>query len=224
VRYLAKRDDRLRTLGYTSANAEKQWESARQTQKVLMAFEVLARMNRGRRRCMYCEHDRAGTIDHFRPKSRHPEGTFAWTNWNLACGECNTHKREKFSELLLDPTRPMYRFEDHFELERLTGDFELRTDEGRESAAIYRLNEEEIVRGRMNAFVLYQALIAQYHIDKRAGRPGAMNAVAQTARTADYPSVLATILRWWRSPAQRMLLHPATAAAIQANPKVLSWV
>lgn len=69
-------------------------------------------------KCAYCESHIAvvtyGEIEHFRPKSKYPELTFAWNNLLLACDRCNDagHKGNRFpldgegNPLLLDPTDP----------------------------------------------------------------------------------------------------------------------
>ena len=52
--------------------------------------------------CAFCEskitHVDYGHIEHTRPKSRHPELTFEWSNLLLACGICNgpQHKGDRF--------------------------------------------------------------------------------------------------------------------------------
>jgi len=40
--------------------------------------------------CNYCEKSEAGDIEHIYPKSFYPEHTFAWTNYILACKQCNS--------------------------------------------------------------------------------------------------------------------------------------
>jgi len=69
-------------------------------------------------KCAYCESKidviTYGAIEHFRPKSKYPELTFAWSNLLLACDRCNDagHKGDRFpldgggNPLLLDPTDP----------------------------------------------------------------------------------------------------------------------
>jgi uncharacterized protein (TIGR02646 family) len=53
-------------------------------------------------KCAFCEskitHVDYGHIEHYRPKSRFPEETFAWDNLLLACGVCNgaEHKGDRF--------------------------------------------------------------------------------------------------------------------------------
>ena len=42
--------------------------------------------------CAYCEEVTKGEVDHFRPKSRFPRLVYSWSNWLLACHECNHAK------------------------------------------------------------------------------------------------------------------------------------
>jgi len=45
--------------------------------------------------CAYCEETCKGDVDHFRPKSKHPEVVYEWTNWLFVCHDCNNAKGEK---------------------------------------------------------------------------------------------------------------------------------
>jgi uncharacterized protein (TIGR02646 family) len=40
--------------------------------------------------CNYCEQSEANDIEHIYPKSFFPENTFVWTNYLLACKQCNS--------------------------------------------------------------------------------------------------------------------------------------
>ena len=46
--------------------------------------------------CAYCEEICRGEVDHFRPKSRFPEQVYQWSNWVLACHDCNLWKSDKW--------------------------------------------------------------------------------------------------------------------------------
>ena len=46
--------------------------------------------------CAYCEEGTKGEVDHFRPKSRFPRLVYSWSNWLLACHECNHAKLNKW--------------------------------------------------------------------------------------------------------------------------------
>ncbi|MBF0182094.1 MAG: hypothetical protein HQM03_18910 [Magnetococcales bacterium] len=87
------------------------WKNARQ--KKILAQEVvgvLERMVGDDGPCMYCMHNIATDIDHFRPKSRYPDKLFVWPNMLWCCGECGGFKGSAFplnpqgEPLLLDPT------------------------------------------------------------------------------------------------------------------------
>lgn len=56
------------------------------------------------------------TIEHFRPKSKHPLEAYKWDNLYYCCDHCQNEKRETFSELE-NPVRPDeagYCFDDFF--------------------------------------------------------------------------------------------------------------
>ncbi|NJK59184.1 MAG: HNH endonuclease [Oscillatoriales cyanobacterium SM2_1_8] len=65
-------------------------------------------------RCAYCESQITavtyGAIEHFFPKSRYPDRTFAWENLLLACDVCNSRKGDTFplqadgAPLLVNPS------------------------------------------------------------------------------------------------------------------------
>ncbi|MFQ3679245.1 MAG: HNH endonuclease [Pseudanabaenaceae cyanobacterium] len=65
-------------------------------------------------RCAYCESQITavtyGAIEHFFPKSRYPDRTFAWENLLLACDVCNSCKGDTFplaadgTPLLVNPS------------------------------------------------------------------------------------------------------------------------
>ncbi len=48
--------------------------------------------------CNYCESDRAVDIEHIYPKSKFPERAYSWSNYLLACSNCNSYlKIDKFA-------------------------------------------------------------------------------------------------------------------------------
>ena len=49
--------------------------------------------------CVYCEEVCRGEVDHFRPKSLFPELVYEWSNWVLACHDCNQSKSNKWPAL-----------------------------------------------------------------------------------------------------------------------------
>ena len=46
--------------------------------------------------CAYCERRTKGQVEHFRPKSKFPILVYCWSNWLLACGECNSAKLNRW--------------------------------------------------------------------------------------------------------------------------------
>ncbi|MGE0711826.1 MAG: HNH endonuclease [Planctomycetota bacterium] len=52
------------------------------------------------KRCVYCDHCPAWTIEHVSPKTSEGDDPFEWSNWLPACGDCN---RGKSTLELLDP-------------------------------------------------------------------------------------------------------------------------
>jgi len=53
------------------------------------------------KRCVYCDHSPARTLDHRRPKARRITAVFDWANWAGCCGDCN--RRKGSTGGLIDP-------------------------------------------------------------------------------------------------------------------------
>jgi uncharacterized protein (TIGR02646 family) len=90
-------------------NVEATWKSARQTKTVKTALGVLQAMAGNRQRCMYCGDSHGTDIEHFWPKTPHPDQMFRWPNLLLCCTECGRFKGNNFPlvnnlPLLVDPT------------------------------------------------------------------------------------------------------------------------
>ena len=86
-------------MGQKSSNLVNHWRDFRP--------ELGARFNG---KCGYCEcacdarSDNAGTLDHFRPRSKFPELTYEWTNWVFSCWPCNESKDDQWPETgYIDP-------------------------------------------------------------------------------------------------------------------------
>ena len=60
--------------------------------------EIIAAMSH--RKCVYCEGPinapRAGSVEHFQPKSLFPSQAYEWTNYFLGCAGCNGAKSNKW--------------------------------------------------------------------------------------------------------------------------------
>ena len=46
--------------------------------------------------CAYCEETCKPEVEHFRPISRYPWLVYRWSNWLLACHDCNNAKRSRW--------------------------------------------------------------------------------------------------------------------------------
>lgn len=59
--------------------------------------EKLIEMCSGTTICVYCEHNEGTDIEHIYPKRLYPNKAFSWSNYVLACGNCNSrYKKDKF--------------------------------------------------------------------------------------------------------------------------------
>jgi uncharacterized protein (TIGR02646 family) len=84
-----------------AAHAQLMWDSKRSANAGKEAFskikEALVSMCVSTELCNYCEHNEATDVEHIYPKSFFPERTFQWSNYLLACKQCNTeYKLDKF--------------------------------------------------------------------------------------------------------------------------------
>jgi uncharacterized protein (TIGR02646 family) len=220
--YLQSRAARLANDGNTKMASDKAWKAARKTKKVKAAEATLVEMNDGSPRCMYCEHDRARDIDHHCPRDHDPSRTFDWGNWVWSCKTCNSnYKHRQYPPGLLDPTRPGYRFEDHFEFERLTGAFDLKTPDARASATVFGLNEPQLELMRKNSFASLQALIVRYDSLKQRGDTADADRLLHAMHASAFPTILATIGRWHAGPGRILLQHDCVQA-LDRCPEVLA--
>jgi 5-methylcytosine-specific restriction endonuclease McrA len=79
-----------------AAKAKSLWENRTNNAAFAEVERVLRAMCVGKAKCNYCEHNEAADVEHIAPKSLFPELTFVWTNYILACKQCNTgHKLDK---------------------------------------------------------------------------------------------------------------------------------
>ncbi|TCZ67500.1 hypothetical protein [Flaviaesturariibacter aridisoli] len=77
-----------------TAKAKSLWGSKTKSKDGKDAFKVIAEkldlMCVGKRICNYCEQAEAMDIEHILPKGFFPEKAFIWSNYLLACKNCNT--------------------------------------------------------------------------------------------------------------------------------------
>jgi uncharacterized protein (TIGR02646 family) len=114
---------KLQEITGNANSTEQQIENAKNKYRHDQVKNALVKMFNGN--CAYCESKITvvtyGAIEHFRPKSTHPDLTFTWENLMLSCDLCNNAKGVKFPldsqghPLLIDPTDPVTKPSQHLE-------------------------------------------------------------------------------------------------------------
>lgn len=155
---------------------------------------TLRAMATGLERCMYCEDGHGTDIEHFYPKSVYPARAFDWSNYLLACSECNSnYKRNQFplddggEPLLIDPTQTDPK--DHLEFSTTTGEFSSNTPRGAASVEIFRLNRQICATGRRDSFLTLLALFTMYDKIVAAGSTARAEAILSALRNHPFQSV-----------------------------------
>jgi uncharacterized protein (TIGR02646 family) len=80
--------------------------------------------------CAYCDLNDLGSgakfsIDHLRPKSKHPRLSHIWINLYSSCGKCQEAKGENTDKKTFRPDETGYSFRKYFTLNAQTGDIEV---------------------------------------------------------------------------------------------------
>ncbi|MER6217310.1 hypothetical protein ABT213_25080 [Streptomyces sp. NPDC001674] len=182
ARLCHNRTEKIRELGATSKAAGDEWGRAEAAKSEIRA--LLERMAPGVQRCMYCLDNMGTDIDHFEPKSRAPLRTFCWHNHLLACSRCNSNfKREEYpcdeetgECLLIDPSTDDPA--NHLELLLALGEYEGKTRKGEESIRVFGLNREDLVLGRLDAYITSCDVLNSWH---RKVKNGDLAGAAQSA-------------------------------------------
>lgn len=118
--------------------------------------------------CSFCDIGRLEegviepTIEHFKPKAKHPLLAYHWENLFLCCYSCQK-KGSNFTKDLLKPDRVNYSFDDFFIIDWASGEIHPRhlAPDIRYSAAfntidLYGLNKGGKPRARLKELELYQ--------------------------------------------------------------------
>lgn len=119
--------------------------------------------NATNKHCAFCDDKiKKGTIEHFRPTSKHPLLSYFWHNLFPSCNDCQ-EKGSGFDKSLLKPDRVDYDFRRYFLYNSITGKIEINpraTEIEQIKAAItiriYKLNRPELIEDRLDCFENYQ--------------------------------------------------------------------
>lgn len=202
------------------------------------AIEEAARLLQGAtepERCMYCEHNDGGEIDHFWPKHRFPERAFAWENFLWACSRCNNRKGTDFPcdppgrPVLLNPTDPADIPRDHLLLSPTTGRYEFLTLRGDHSIRVYDLNGDEsnpprqLPNHRRRAWTSVQIHIIMYDKFIAEGDQVAAADVRETIRTMPHSLVLVSLLTIADNPNVQHAVSERCREAILRHPEIRTW-
>lgn len=89
------------------AEASRRYDNARRAAWFREVIDLLRGMASAGGNCMWCSSSESSQVEHYRPKSQHPELALHWENFLWACGVCNgIHKRDRFPESphqIIDP-------------------------------------------------------------------------------------------------------------------------
>lgn len=166
-RLLARWTDRVAAAGGGPQAARGCWTAADAPKRHIRG--ALEPMAHGNLRCMYCDDSRATDIDHFQPIAHAAQRAFDWPNHLFACSHCNSNlKRDQYPTdphgtcLLVDPTvdDPA----DHLVLLLRSGTYEPvpGSPKGQPTIDVFGLNRSELVKGRLDAFVLARSTIRDW--------------------------------------------------------------
>lgn len=180
----------------------------------------LFRINYGANRCMYCEDNRASTIDHHCPIQVAPSKVLHWPNMILACADCNSRKSASFSPDLLDPTHKTYRFEAHFRFIPSSGELRPQTPRAQMTVAILDTNDKNARRYRRSQFIDFQYNLQTYALLKINGDPRWAE-VRNIIRGSPYRSLLDVIKHLYKT--KNPILSSECSAAIARCPEILRW-
>lgn len=191
---------------------------------------TLQAMAGGRSRCMYCEDNEGTDIEHFWPKSEHPDRAFSWTNYLLACASCNSNcKRTTFPMTdgqpdLIDPSvdDPCQ----HLRLLPSNGKYNAIGPKGKPSIEVFDLNGDlrgrMLPQGRKAALLKLQLLVLEY--DRLVGIGDHVQ--AQQARQAithePFPAVLHFLVELAQKPVADLILRPGVGEVIRRH-GVAGW-
>lgn len=118
--------------------------------------------NATKKHCAFCDDKiKKGTIEHFRPTSKHPLLAYFWHNLFPSCIDCQ-EKSSKFDKNLLKPDREDYEFRRYFLYNPFTGEILINPRanvndkiKAEITIKIYKLNRAELIEDRLDCFEYY---------------------------------------------------------------------
>lgn len=222
-----QRTERVEGAADSVAEARRLW-SFQRNHAFREVRDTLRRMTPGDEHCMYCESGEATDIDHYRPLSRFPLLAFVWSNYLLACHNCNSnYKRSQFPldaeerPLLLDPT--VDDPSEHLELLPSTGDYRGTSSRGRKSIEVYGLQRATLCSGRRDAWIVLQELIIGYASRRSDGDTVRARDLERVIREYPFASVFGHLVRLSRHREARHLMDESCLAALDRHPEILTW-
>ncbi len=204
LRFLRQRTLKVVSHKDPKAEATRLWR-LRRSKAFAEIRAALREMAAGRERCMYTGDSEGTDIDHFWPKARYPERTFAWENYLLASSRCNSNdKRDAFpldengEPLLINPTvdEPLA----HLDLIPINGWYHGRTRKGIESVRIFGLNRGVLIRGRRASWTAIEACLIRYAEAKAASDETEAARCRQAISDLAFPGVFAAYLKIAKGP------------------------
>jgi HNH endonuclease len=168
-------------------------------------------------------------IDHFWPRSRYPEKTYAWPNLLWSCGACNSKKSARFpldaggAPLLLNPTDPLDHPREHLQLAPNRGIYEPLSPRGIESVSAYDLNRDYLQRERIRVFTNLKGHVENYDVAAARGEIERATEIKAQILSEPHASMLIALVELADSPAADLLLRATCREAIARRPEIRSW-
>lgn len=227
IKKLKRIQDAVNAAADPAADAERRWANGPAKKGFAEIRATLAAMSGSIPRCMYCEHNEGGAIDHFYPKRTHPSRAFVWENYLWACANCNSNlKRDHDPSLpgmeLINPTEEGVDPADHLLLLPTTGRFEGRTLRGENTVSVFDLNGDRtgrtLARQRKNTFGTLQSLILDRASCLSAGDVQGGEKTLESIEGEPFPCVLEYLLTLAQDPERAVVLRPGVSEALAAYP------
>ncbi len=205
--------------------ADAHWKSRRSLAMRLVRRTLAIMASPDMERCMYCEHDRGGAIDHGQPKSEAIDRTYDWTNFVWSCGTCNLDKMTSYDARMVVPTvdDPLL----YLDL-AVEGRWAASDEAGRGQATLDTLpylNEPRLIAGRARR---RRTVLNDLAVLARQESVTAEELDELRAKLVDeaFSDVFAAVLAALRLPGARSVFrnHPGVVDFVAAHPEMDRWL